>query len=439
MSRSRASSATSSAPEKTLWSVTAIAPSPSASACSSSSRGRDAAVVRRARVRCAGRRRSSRARRAARRHRFAGAPASSQLLVDLLQLARDVGERLSLRGRSRGDGPPLAIRGVVREPAHLRRSELRLLVRARRRGDCCAGSGGFEPQPRDAVRRGDEDRGVGQNRRAARRVSRGAHVDAVEQRARNVRPLRQRLRSQQREPPVGQLAERVQRRAQQRSLRRAPLEDDQALLVRGLEQRRVDALRDEPVIAGEAERRRGRRVLGGGEQDVEPARAAARAERGRADTRAAPARRTSRRPDSRPRAARGTKGWGAPARSRGRRRSVRRATRARRWRARRREHPRGCDARSARPGPSASSSPPFSDPFSAARPAARSAARFDDAMIVTACPSTRSSRATPATCSFTSCGCDHAKGVTRQMRSAIGAPESSPGLSNPGPSRAGAR
>ena len=51
----------------------------------------------------------------------------------------------------------------------------------------------------------------------------------------------------------------------------------------------------------------------------------------------------------------------------------------------------------------------------ARRPAASSPARADGASTVTACPSARSSCATPATCSFTSCGCDHANGVTRQI------------------------
>jgi hypothetical protein len=39
---------------------------------------------------------------------------------------------------------------------------------------------------------------------------------------------------------------------------------------------------------------------------------------------------------------------------------------------------------------------------------------------VTWCPSFRSSAAIPATCSLTSCGRDHANGVTRQIRSPIG-------------------
>ena len=84
---------------------------------------------------------------------------------------------------------------------------------------------------------------------------------------------------------------------------------------------------------------------------------------------------------------------------------------------------------------------------SAERAAARRrgrAARLDGARTVTACPSARSSAATPATCSFTSCGCDHANGVTRQIRratSSSGAPgRSRVGTCGCGPQeRSGAR
>ena len=54
-------------------------------------------------------------------------------------------------------------------------------------------------------------------------------------------------------------------------------------------------------------------------------------------------------------------------------------------------------------------------PCSARRPSRRSAPRLDGASTVTECPSVRSSPATPATWSLTSCGTDHANGVTRQI------------------------
>ena len=58
--------------------------------------------------------------------------------------------------------------------------------------------------------------------------------------------------------------------------------------------------------------------------------------------------------------------------------------------------------------------------WSARRPATRSEERDDGASTTTSCPRARSAAATPATCSFVSCGTDHACGVTRQMRSATG-------------------
>ena len=50
------------------------------------------------------------------------------------------------------------------------------------------------------------------------------------------------------------------------------------------------------------------------------------------------------------------------------------------------------------------------------RPARSSLARFDGARTVTSRPSCRSSAATPAMCSLTSCGCDQENGVTRAIR-----------------------
>jgi hypothetical protein len=121
------------------------------------------------------------------------------------------------------------------------------------------------------VRRGDEDRRLVEDRSAARRVARAPHVHAIEQRPRDVRARGQRLRAQEQEPPVGKLAERVKCGAEQRPLGLAPLEHDQPFLPHRFEQRRVDALRDDPVVAGEARLRRGRHLLRRREQRVDPA------------------------------------------------------------------------------------------------------------------------------------------------------------------------
>ena len=121
------------------------------------------------------------------------APAA-QAFVDLLEAERDVRERLALRGRSARSRLALAVGVVLREAPHLRRRELRLLARPGRGGDGRARRGGLEREPRQAVRRGHEDRRLVEDRGSAGRLARGAHVDAVEQRARNVRARRERLR-----------------------------------------------------------------------------------------------------------------------------------------------------------------------------------------------------------------------------------------------------
>src|SRR5215213_4408285 len=69
---------------------------------------------------------------------------------------------------------------------------------------------------------------------------------------------------------------------------------------------------------------------------------------------------------------------------------------------------------------------------SARRPATRSAARVEGASTVTSWSSALSSRATPATCSLTSCGRDQANGVTRQTRRPIGGESSRVGRGVPG-------
>ena len=63
---------------------------------------------------------------------LAGAPAAAQPFVDVLQLACDVRERLLLGCAASRRGLPLAVRAVIRQPAHLRGCELGLLTRSGR-------------------------------------------------------------------------------------------------------------------------------------------------------------------------------------------------------------------------------------------------------------------------------------------------------------------
>ena len=397
MSRSRASSTTSSAPEKTLWSVIAIAPRPSASAWSSRSAGGtrqscDALVCMCRSTTIQSRSASGSASRFGARRR----PRSA--LVDLLELVRDVGERLPLRGARALARAPLAVRVVVGEPAHLGRRELRLLVRSRRSGDGGAGGARLEREPREAVRRRDEDRRLVEDRRAARRSRARVRTST---RSTSVRGTYGRVVS-------GFVRSSVSRQSgsspsvcsaarEQRPLGLAPLEHDQPLLVHRLEQRRVDALGDEPVVARESvaaaaaavsSRRR--------EQRVDPAEQPLAL---RAPRRVGEALRREERRDGEAlgvaqrevREARQRR-----ARSRARRRSGRCGARARGSSARRRGTPTRLRREIGTAGPSDDEPLSSSEPlWSASRPAARSAARFDDARIVTACPSTRSSCAMP--------------------------------------------
>ena len=71
-------------------------------------------------------------------------------------------------------------------------------------------------------------------------------------------------------------------------------------------------------------------------------------------------------------------------------------------------------------GPSATNSPSNRLSLRKTRLAwARSRARFDGARTVTSWPRCRSSPASAATCSLTSCGCDQANGVTRATRTRL--------------------
>jgi hypothetical protein len=84
------------------------------------------------------------------------------------------------------------------------------------------------------------------------------------------RPPGERLRAQVDQLPVRQLAERALNRPGERSLRRTPLEHDEAPLLRRLEQVGVDALLDDAVLAGEALRRGMGRFRRRCDQGVDP-------------------------------------------------------------------------------------------------------------------------------------------------------------------------
>ena len=172
--RPRARSTASSAPPKTLWSVTAIAPSPCASAWSSSSstsieqscdqlvcRWRSATIQSRSanggRVRVA-------------------APAGGEPLVDLLDPVGERLGRLRLRRREALRGAAGAEGLVLDHPRRLGGGELGLLGAARRSGDRDACRLGLGDEARQALGGGDEDRGRPEQLGARGAGARGAHA-----------------------------------------------------------------------------------------------------------------------------------------------------------------------------------------------------------------------------------------------------------------------
>ena len=255
--------------------------------------------------------------------------------------------------------------------------------------------------------------------RAAVPSPRGAHVDAVAQEARNRRPPDSGFVRSSTSSQSGSSCERAERR---RARARAPSGATRArsgsASGRGRRARCRRPRRGPGSRRGSA-RRPPRRSLGRRDQRVDPAEQPLAL--GAARRIAEPVRREEGRDASalgvaqrevRERGSPGSKPWTTSKRPC--------ASASARFARRRRARRSGCGARSAPPGPSATSSGLERRRAARARPAARSAARFDGASTVTECPSTRSSCATPATCSLTSCGCDHANGVTRQMRRPIG-------------------
>ena len=123
--------------------------------------------------------------------------------VELLEVGRDVGEGLALHASSRllGELPPQRL--VLGQPRERRGGELGLLVHTGRRGDCGARGGRLERDAGEAVERGDEDRGLVEDRSAASPVAGRAHARPAAQLRRDRRPPRQRFRPQEDELPVG--------------------------------------------------------------------------------------------------------------------------------------------------------------------------------------------------------------------------------------------
>ena len=271
-------------------------------------------------------------------------------------------------------------------------------------------------QPVDA---GYEDRRRVQDRRARDAVARRPDVHARCEVARNRGPSDQRAGAEQDDLPAGEVAYRAQHAARDDPLVGAQLDDDR--LASSRRGRRASCRRRErrggsrPGTAPRRPRERSRSARAA----RRAGRAASPAASGRAGSRDGSARRTSRPRARRRRGARGTRATASRARNRARRRTRPVRGRATGWRGRRPARPSASGARSGSPAPTAITSA-CSRFASARRPASRSPPRVDGASTVTSWPRLRRAPATPATCSLTSCGCDQANGVTKQILIAQG-------------------
>ena len=424
--RPRARSAASSAPPKTLWSVTAIAPRPCASAWSSSSstsieQSCDQLVCR---WRSAT---TSRASRAAAAWCAASAACDPRRRSPLRGRRAPLWSATSLLRDSRRRGARGSF--VLDHPRGLGGGEFGLLGAPGRSNDRDAGRLRLGDEARQPSAAGTKIAACAEQLGAGRSGARGAHPHPPTQpRETPGREAGIRVRSSTSSQSGCCVSSRTSARRSGRSVCRHSITTSFRFPA-GANNSGSIAVRYELVAAGETHRRRFRDLFVRREKRV--------------DAREQPLALGARRWVAEPLGREERRG-----RERGRiaEREVREARQSRLEavhdvepaagererrgsRGRRPARPSGCGGRSARPGRSRSAPRSSSVPRSARRPAARSRARFEGARMVTAWPRRRSSRASPSTCSFTSCGCDQANGVTSAIRTSI---ESSA----PAPSRA---
>ena len=184
-----------------------------------------------------------------------------ELLVQRVELAGYVGEALAFGLPERALGLAPAKVGVLGEPCDLGARKLGLLSHPGRCGDCTTGCRCLEPDAVQPRERRDEDAGLREERRSRRAVASRPDVHAVAKRSRDRGPSGERFRPQQEQLPVGELFQRAKHAPQQSALVWTPLEDDQVPFGAGSEQRRVDSLADDSVLARETHGRRLGRLL----------------------------------------------------------------------------------------------------------------------------------------------------------------------------------
>ena len=339
-------------------------------------------------------------------------PPSAEAAVDVLELVRDRGEALRLRRFARLPPPPLAQLLVLGQALKRGRRELRLLEHARRSGQGGTGGRGLEAQARGARRSRDEDRGVGEHGGA--RLGRRPERTCTRSRSASGIPglvesgfVRRSTASQ----PGSSRSERSAARRRATSPNGA--RSRRAALRARPEELGVDAGRDDPVVAREA-------VGGGGRGRLRRRRSARRS--GPAASPQSPPRRIAEpvgREEARdPERLGVAQGEVGDAREAGleavddveaallqRQPEVRaNADGDAEARAARHRHRRS-DRDRLRVVAAGERTPPGGE---IGRPARRS--DHGDGV-----PSARSSFAIPATCWLTSCGSDHANGVTKQI------------------------
>ena len=196
-------------------------------------------------------------------------PAARQAGVELGELRCDRRERL-------GNGLGAGLRAlastdllVLGQPGGRRRGQLGLLGEPGRLGQRAAGRRCLEANARQALDSGHEDRCAVQQRGARGAVAGGSEMDAPRERPRDRRACDQRPRAEQHELPVGQAVQLLHHAARDHALVGAQLDDDRVRLGGRREQRRVDAGRQQPVVAREPLLRRRPCRLGQRDERIE--------------------------------------------------------------------------------------------------------------------------------------------------------------------------
>ena len=167
--------------------------------------------------------------------RFGRAPAR-QAGIQGVELRGDGLERLAFRGCAGSVLLALAERVVLGETRCRRRRQLGLEIDADRCRDRAAGSLRLEQEPRRAVERRDEDRGLAEQRRAGRAVPGRPCRDPAREVARDRRPCDERRRPEQHGLPAGKLPQGVERAAHAGALVGAQLDHDALPLRAGREE-----------------------------------------------------------------------------------------------------------------------------------------------------------------------------------------------------------